>query len=47
VDLNIITRSNPGGLSQGQLEFQSFGKLAKACASLKEAVAIDQDVSEG
>ncbi|GAA6009289.1 hypothetical protein JCM11491_004259 [Sporobolomyces phaffii] len=46
-DLNSITRSNPGGLSQATLEFQSFGKLAKACPSLREAVAIDQDVSEG
>ncbi|GAA5946417.1 hypothetical protein JCM3765_000233 [Sporobolomyces pararoseus] len=46
-DLGAITRSNPGGLSQSALEFQSFGKLAKACTSLKEAVAIDQDVSEG
>ncbi|GAA5849640.1 hypothetical protein JCM3766R1_003310 [Sporobolomyces carnicolor] len=45
--LATITRSNPGGVSQSQLEFQSFGKLAKACVNLKQAVAIDQDVSEG
>ncbi|GAA5869971.1 hypothetical protein JCM16303_001855 [Sporobolomyces ruberrimus] len=46
-DLRAITRSNPGGFSQSALEFQSFAKLAKACVNLTEAVAIDQDVSEG
>ncbi|GAA5898640.1 uncharacterized protein JCM6883_003376 [Sporobolomyces salmoneus] len=35
------------GARQSAIEFKAFGKLAKACTSLKEAVAIDQDVSEG
>lgn len=42
-----VSRSNPGGVSQAALEFESFAKLVKAVPSLKEAVAIDQDVSEG
>ncbi|GAA5933959.1 uncharacterized protein JCM15063_000516 [Sporobolomyces koalae] len=46
-DASMLLSNPSGGVTQAALEFGTFSKLAKACPGLQEAVAIDQDVSEG
>ncbi|GAA6061650.1 hypothetical protein JCM10212_002527 [Sporobolomyces blumeae] len=44
---NPSQRRRERARARAELEFESFSKLVRACPSLQEAVAIDQDVSEG